>query len=182
MRATLAAVVMCLAGAAETEARSELVSEPLLRAAMAFAVAHTGLPPLPEGVLPSAVIARAEEIHNLWRPGTPFDPEAAFQVRALYLDPPTGGPAGTMLFIEGWTPHTDKGLAILVHEMVHALQYGAGVRESARCVGELERDAYDTQKAFLRALGHDDPHEAMDTNPLAVALISQCPRYEAVGP
>jgi hypothetical protein len=45
------------------------------------------------------------------------------------------------------------GRSYLLHELVHAAQYHAGAETRVRCEGELEREAYRVQSAWLRQQG-----------------------------
>lgn len=182
MKRALLGVLTVLASAGSSgDVEAEVFDAALLRVTMAFVAADSGIPALSADVLPSVALASAEEMHSQWRPGVPYDPEATFQVSALYLEPPTGGPGGTIWLSEDWNPYNDKDLSILVHEMVHVLQFAAGERETAPCLNHLERQAFETQKSFLLALGYSDPFKQMDTGPLAVILLTQCPDGDLAG-
>lgn len=64
------------------------------------------------------------------------------------------------------------GRSYLVHELVHAAQYRAGMEARVRCEGELEREAYRVQSAFLRQ--HGEGREALLIDWVANAL-GRCP-------
>lgn len=44
---------------------------------------------------------------------------------------------------------TEKGKAILLHELVHYIQYQTGIDKTVNCINELEPEAYDIEEAYL---------------------------------
>ncbi len=48
---------------------------------------------------------------------------------------------------------SEFGKAALVHELVHFVQYQTGENERVRCTAELERDAYDIQRIYMKQHG-----------------------------
>lgn len=61
---------------------------------------------------------------------------------------------------------------VLVHELVHFLQYFNGVYEQVACQQELEQDAFDVQDIYVRE-NNIDPRNAPD--PLFAMIVSNCP-------
>lgn len=57
---------------------------------------------------------------------------------------------------------------VLVHELVHFLQYRSG--KSFRCLGEMEAEAYAVTRAWLAARGLPDRHDD-----IAIFFASKCP-------
>ncbi len=57
---------------------------------------------------------------------------------------------------------------VLVHELVHFLQYRSG--KSYRCVGEMEAEAYAVTRAWLAERGLPDHHDDV-----AIFFASKCP-------
>jgi hypothetical protein len=64
------------------------------------------------------------------------------------------------------------GRSYLLHELVHAAQFRAGTEARVRCEGELEREAYRVQTAWLRL--HGEGREALLIDWVADAL-GRCP-------
>ena len=62
---------------------------------------------------------------------------------------------------------------VLVHELVHFLQYHDGTYEEVTCRQQLEKDAFMIQEKFVK-LENIDPQQAPD--PLFSLLVSSCPR------
>lgn len=74
------------------------------------------------------------------------DPDAVplGNVVAVYDD-------NTIYLMQGWTGTTPAELSMLVHEMVHHLQFSADMRFA--CPGEREVMAYSAQNAWLNLFG-----------------------------
>ena len=62
---------------------------------------------------------------------------------------------------------------VLVHELVHFLQYFDGTWQEVNCKQELEAHAYEVQDAFVDLYGIDPVQK---TDPLFALLSSMCPR------
>jgi len=62
---------------------------------------------------------------------------------------------------------------VLVHELVHFLQYHDGTYLEVTCRRQLEKDAFMIQEKFVK-LENIDPKQAPD--PLFALLVSSCPR------
>lgn len=77
----------------------------------------------------------------------------------------------------GLAPDLDLSSAIdrsfLLHELVHMAQFRNGAAARARCIGQLEGEAYALQAAYLRHVG--EPAEAFMTT-LIGQQMSVCPR------
>lgn len=57
---------------------------------------------------------------------------------------------------------------VLVHELVHVLQYRSG--KAFRCVGQMEAEAYAVTRAWLAGRGLPDHHDD-----IAIFFASKCP-------
>jgi len=66
-------------------------------------------------------------------------------------------------------PNTAYGKSVLLHELVHFVQFETGVAETVECRNALEKDAYELQKIFMT--GHDLQPEFND---FTVAMRSTC--------
>ena len=54
------------------------------------------------------------------------------------------------IYVEGGIDlDSDYGNAVLVHELVHYLQFAHGADETANCISELEEDAYRIQAKYM---------------------------------
>ena len=62
--------------------------------------------------------------------------------------------------------------SVLVHELVHAMQFPAGV--PYRCFGELEETAYDIQDKYLKKNGRKDIFHELDLSPLYLFITFSC--------
>ena len=65
---------------------------------------------------------------------------------------------------------TIEGRAVLVHELVHYLQYQQGLDRSVPCMRALERSAYAAQAQYLKQHGAQTPF-----NEAQVLTVSTCP-------
>jgi hypothetical protein len=87
------------------------------------------------------------------------------QVAAAY-DPASG----TVLLHEALDLGTVYGRSVLVHELVHLLQFRARADETVPCLAALERRAYAVQRSYLRAHG-----ETALMDDASIARRSACP-------
>ena len=62
--------------------------------------------------------------------------------------------------------------SVVVHELVHAMQFPAGVE--FRCFGQLEETAYDVQNKYLLKLGRQDIFHELDLSPLFLFITFSC--------
>lgn len=56
---------------------------------------------------------------------------------------------------------TDYGQSVLLHELVHYLQFEGGHNHQAMCLRSLEKSAYDLQNAYLVNKGYRAPFDNM---------------------
>ena len=61
------------------------------------------------------------------------------------------------------------GRSVIVHELVHFIQYQQGMQDRVECLNALERDAYEVQALYMEAYG-----VAKNFDKLTVALRSMC--------
>jgi hypothetical protein len=66
---------------------------------------------------------------------------------------------GHILLDPGLDTDRPLGRSYLLHELVHAAQFQAGMQLRVKCEGELERESYSVQTAYLRR--HGEFREAM---------------------
>jgi hypothetical protein len=92
------------------------------------------------------------------------------------LDPETVSVAGLYNFrdrniylLEDEDLTTIEGQAVLIHELVHYLQYHHGIDKQVECMRELESAAYATQAKFLAQHDQEAP-----LNDMHVLLVSTC--------
>ena len=98
------------------------------------------------GELPKAVNPDSLQIFGLYN----------FNEKAVYL-------------LDSIDLETDEGKGILLHELVHYLQYQTGVDQSAKCKNELESLAYVLEAKFLDS--HDHDHNISSSH---IDKVSQC--------
>jgi hypothetical protein len=137
----------------------------LILSFMVWISAFTGLP-IPDK-LPIIYMTTAENIHNKVRPNLEYKEDTAFAILAIYVHDDA-----TIWLDENWDVNSLLDLSILLHEVVHHMQYEAEV--SYRCKAELERDAYAAQFAWLAAAGVD-PYELVGVNALFLHYVTNCP-------
>ncbi|MGH1486639.1 MAG: DUF6647 family protein [Cellvibrionaceae bacterium] len=57
---------------------------------------------------------------------------------------------------------TDYGKSVLLHELVHHLQFNAGAHKEVFCLKSLESDAYELQNNYLVSLNYAPPFDKMN--------------------
>jgi uncharacterized protein DUF6647 len=82
------------------------------------------------GVLPKAVNPESLKIYGLYN----------FNEKTIYI-------------LETIDLNTEKGKAILLHELVHYIQYQTGMDKTVNCINELEPEAYDIEETYLNHHG-----------------------------
>lgn len=145
---------------------SHTPSPDLMRALMAWAAPRLGLQ-VPD-VLPRIVRKTHCEINAIARPETdcPEDAPGVPAVRAIYQ-------TNVVWLTTGWRSDNIRDVSFLLHELVHHMQFHAGVPE-APCKAELwEKPAYETHFAFLKAAGLD-PYEVTGINGLYLIFVTNC--------
>ena len=137
----------------------------LMYALMAWASAQTGIDPA--ATLPDVVYAAPEEMIRMQYPnGDGGAAASGIRVVALY------DPDDAEIYLPlGFDARDPVDVSVLLHELVHHMQYQAGV--SYACRGEMERVAYETQGEYLSSVGID-LLEAMEMNDLFLYLITSC--------
>ena len=137
----------------------------LMYALMAWASAQTGI--APADTLPSVIYAAPEEMIEMQYPDSDGGAAASgFRVVALYH------PDNAEIYLPiGFDAADPVDVSVLLHELVHHMQYEAEV--SYACRGEMERVAYETQGEYLSTVGID-LLEAMEMNGLFLHLVTSC--------
>lgn len=72
---------------------------------------------------------------------------------------------------DGWTGRTAGELSILVHEMVHHLQYANGLK--FECLQAREKAAYDIQQKWLALFGRDLERD-FAVDPFTLLVRTKC--------
>jgi hypothetical protein len=98
------------------------------------------------GKLPKAVNPKNLQIFGLYN----FNEKAVYLLDSIDLD-------------------TDEGKGILLHELVHYLQYQTGLDDNVKCKNELESLAYVLEAKFLES--HDHKHNISAAH---IQKVSQC--------
>ena len=104
-------------------------------------------------------------VHILYKGDLPqgLDPEIV-SVAGLY-----NFRDGNIYLLEDEDLTTIEGQAVLIHELVHYLQYYDGIDKQVECMRELESAAYATQAEFLAQHDQEAPF-----NDMHVLLVSAC--------
>ncbi len=104
-------------------------------------------------------------VHILYKGDLPqgLDPEIV-SVAGLY-----NFRDGNIYLLEDEDLTTIEGQAVLIHELVHYLQYYDGIDKQVECMRELESAAYATQAEFLTQHDQEAPF-----NDMHVLLVSAC--------
>jgi hypothetical protein len=76
---------------------------------------------------------------------------------------------GAVYLLDSIDLDTDEGKGILLHELVHYLQYQTGMDDNVKCKNELESLAYVLEAKFLES--HDHRHNISDSH---IQKVSQC--------
>lgn len=95
---------------------------------------------------------------------------AAFRIEAFYSEKDH-----TVYLPDSWHPNTLRDRSILLHELVHHLQYLNHVKVT--CESEYEFQAFKLQAAWLSEQGVEYPLDLMAVNPRAVLMLSHCPEF-----
>lgn len=133
-------IAIYLSVAPPVVAADQYDSPALVDTIVLWLTANYGLPaPLQPPIIVRVPPAKLVEM----RYGTP-DAVRLGDVVAVYKD-------DTIYLMQGWTGRTPAELSMLVHEMVHHLQFSADMRFA--CPGEREVMAYSAQNAWLNLFG-----------------------------
>lgn len=137
----------------------------LMYALMAWASAQTGI--APADTLPAVTYTAPEEMVQMQYPDGDGG-AAANGVRVVALYDPNEAEIYLPL---GFDVRDPVDVSVLLHELVHHMQYEAGVGYA--CRGEMERVAYEAQGEYLSSVGID-LLEAMEMNGLFLHLVTTC--------
>lgn len=138
----------------------------LLAALLAWVSPVLGLP-VPTGV-PTLRLAAHCDIQALAYDDASI-PCTEDGVQALYLPE-----ADTIYLPDDWDPTDILDVSMLVHELGHYAQDKAGRLEDIGCMLDVEWPAYEAQAAFLESAGVEHAWEAMQVDPLFLAIAYQC--------
>lgn len=139
----------------------------LMAALMVWINAYNGLPIPPD--LPQIVRAERCEIERFAygdasrqcsRYGVGV--QAAYDNNRVYLQ-------------HTWSASNLRDVALLLHELVHHMQAASGKTfDRVQCPpSELEKPAYETQLAWLRAAGVE-PYKVAGINPVSLVFLTSC--------
>ena len=73
---------------------------------------------------------------------------------------------------EGWRGDDLRDRSVLLHELIHHLQYLNKIK--AVCRAQDDWQALELQLAWLREQGVEDPVDLLDLNPLYILMLRQC--------
>jgi hypothetical protein len=90
-----------------------------------------------------------------------------YHVEALYSETDH-----TIYLPDSWRPDNLRDRSVLLHELVHHLQYLNNVR--ATCPTEYEFQSIELQVTWLREQGADDPLDLLGISPLFILMLRQC--------
>lgn len=155
-----------IAGKGDLQQMAPEPSPDLMRALMAWTAPRLSLP-VPDA-LPRIVRKTHCEINAIAHPGAdcPEDAPGVPSVRAMYQ-------SNVMWLNTEWRSDNIRDVSFLLHELVHHMQFHAGVPETP-CKAELwEKPAYEAHFAFLEAAGLD-PYEVTDINGLYLIFVTHC--------
>lgn len=105
----------------------------------------------------------SEELVNAFTGGKP----TSSHVEALYSDEDH-----SIYLPDSWRADDLRDRSILLHELVHHLQYLNHVE--ATCASEYELQAVNLQVTWLREQGVEDPLHLLGINDLFIRLLGQC--------
>lgn len=161
----LCALVVLGAMAVKAETTPDPSPE-LMHALMAWASPRLDLPA--PAVVPRIVRKSHCEINAIARPGVDCPEEAPGvpSVRAMYQ-------SNVMWLNTEWRSDNIRDVAFLLHELVHHMQFHAGVPDTPCMAEAWEKPAYETHFAFLEAAGLD-PYQVTGINALYLIFVTNC--------
>ena len=80
----------------------------------------------------------------------------------------------TIVVRKGFDIDTVHDQSVLLHELVHHMQFNNGVYDMVKCNGELEKLAYSLQDKWLREKYNVTVNEVIGINELFMMLVSGC--------
>ena len=138
--------------------------EALILSLMLFIAQATGLPVPAER--PAIEFTTVQELWATVR-DEPYDPEG-IQPVAMY---DTG--TDTIWLLARWDRRELRDRATLLHELVHFMQDQAG--KTYRCHEKMEKEAYDTVRAWIEGQGYDF-YAVTRIDALVLVLVTSCRR------
>lgn len=103
------------------------------------------------------------ELVRIFTGGTSTD----YHVEGLYSDEDH-----SIYLPEGWRGDDLHDRSVLLHELVHHLQYLNKVKVT--CASEYDWQALELQVAWLREQGVEDPLDLLGISPLYILMLRQC--------
>ena len=79
----------------------------------------------------------------------------------------------TIIINETFDPSKEYDLSVLLHEFIHHLQNINGDKRIG-CAGDMEKQAYETQRRFLETRGTADTSKLMGIDTFTQLLITTC--------
>ncbi|MBW7850133.1 MAG: hypothetical protein H3C38_06540 [Rhodospirillales bacterium] len=135
----------------------------LIAALLSWIALHTGFA---VGAHPEVRLVSLSELTERYHQGG-HPHRSGMRVVALY-NPATA----TVYLSKNWKPDSVVDQSKLLHELVHHLQLTN--RVPRLCTGELERQAYELQAAWLAEQGVVTPYNVMQVDPFTVKVLSLC--------
>ena len=83
----------------------------------------------------------------------------------------------TIILKDQWNRKTIKNRSILLHELVHHMQYEAGIERDYPCRGAIEREAYEAQNKWLKEFHDTDIFVVLDLGKLYYITITHCTMF-----
>lgn len=135
----------------------------LMTALMVWIAAATGLPPAT--TVPDVAYENKDTLYTLLYGKAP-GARSFGEVLAVY-DYPTK----TVRLRKGWDEKNTVHVSILLHELVHYMQFESG--RSYECRGDLEKVAYDAQRKYLAERGIK-MERALDLDAMFLLIVTTC--------
>jgi Domain of unknown function (DUF6647) len=113
--------------------------------------------------MPSIRLIPSEEIQKIFTAEEP----TGFNIGAFYSEKDH-----TVYLPDGWHPNDLRDRSILLHELVHHLQYLNGIK--ATCPQECELQAFHLQVDWLSEQGVEDPLKLIGISPDFILMLGEC--------
>lgn len=137
----------------------------ILLALMVWISQHSDLP-IPD-TYPTVHFESFEQLHARGKPNLPYDPTSQPHILGLYKD-------NKIYLHDRWRPDRVRDLSMLVHELVHHMQWHYNWN-AYECSQKREELAYWMQFAFMKRQGIEEPMTSMGLNRLSLYVLTTCP-------
>jgi hypothetical protein len=114
-------------------------------------------------VMPDIRLLSGDEINEIYCPSG-----GCLNTVALY-----NRETQTITINETFDPADEYDLSVLLHEFIHHLQNINGDKRTG-CAGDMEKQAYETQRRFLETRGTADTSKLMGIDTFTQLLITTC--------